>query len=67
MQRVYPNGTLILEHIQKTDEGILTCQAKGRQGQVSSRDLHLRVVGEFLSILSAHIQNSPNVHSLIIN
>ncbi|XP_035706898.1 Down syndrome cell adhesion molecule-like protein Dscam2 [Folsomia candida] len=44
MQRVYPNGTLILEHLQKTDEGILTCHAKGRQGQISSRDIHLRVV-----------------------
>ncbi|OXA47036.1 Down syndrome cell adhesion molecule-like protein Dscam2, partial [Folsomia candida] len=47
MQRVYPNGTLILEHIQKTDEGILTCHAKGRQEQISSRDIHLRVVGSF--------------------
>jgi hypothetical protein len=45
MQRVYANGSLIIEQIQKGDEGTLSCTAKGRQGQTSSGDIHLRVVG----------------------
>ncbi|ODN04431.1 Down syndrome cell adhesion molecule-like protein Dscam2 [Orchesella cincta] len=45
MQRVYPNGTLIIEHIQKgTDEGIFTCHARNRQGLSSSRDIQIKVI-----------------------
>lgn len=47
MQRVYPNGTLIIEHIQKgTDEGIFTCHAKNRQGLTSTRDIQIKVIGK---------------------
>ncbi|CAL8103483.1 unnamed protein product [Orchesella dallaii] len=45
MQRVYTNGTLIIEHIQKgTDEGIFTCHARNRQGLSSSRDIQIKVI-----------------------
>lgn len=47
-QRVFQNGSLIMENIQKGDEGILTCTAKGRQGSIASGDIHLRVVGKFI-------------------
>ncbi|XP_014256768.1 Down syndrome cell adhesion molecule-like protein Dscam2 [Cimex lectularius] len=44
-QRVYPNGTLIIEQAQKgTDGGTYTCQAQSRQKHIARRDVEVQVI-----------------------
>nr|CAD7399479.1 unnamed protein product [Timema cristinae] len=44
-QRVYPNGTLIIEHAQRqADAGSYTCQAQNRQKHTARRDVEVQVL-----------------------
>ncbi|KAL1500781.1 hypothetical protein ABEB36_006226 [Hypothenemus hampei] len=44
-QRVYPNGTLYVEHTQKgEDAGTYTCQAQNRQRNSARRDVEVQVI-----------------------
>lgn len=46
-QRVYTNGTLIIEQIQRQeDAGTYTCQAQNRQRHSARRDVEVQVIGE---------------------
>ncbi|KAF4524305.1 hypothetical protein B566_EDAN005361 [Ephemera danica] len=44
-QRVYPNGTLVIEHAQRyADAGTYTCQAQNRQKHSARRDVEVQVI-----------------------
>ncbi|PSN42210.1 hypothetical protein C0J52_11247 [Blattella germanica] len=44
-QRVYSNGTLIIEHAQRqADAGTYTCQAQNRQKHTARRDVEVQVI-----------------------
>ncbi|GLH07043.1 Down syndrome cell adhesion molecule-like protein Dscam2 [Gryllus bimaculatus] len=44
-QRVYPNGTLVIEHAQRAaDAGTYTCQAQNRQKHAHRRDVEVQVI-----------------------
>ncbi|XP_049816620.1 Down syndrome cell adhesion molecule-like protein Dscam2 [Schistocerca nitens] len=44
-QRVYPNGTLVIEHAQRqADAGTYTCQAQNRQKHTARRDVEVQVL-----------------------
>ncbi|XP_068083883.1 cell adhesion molecule Dscam1 [Anabrus simplex] len=44
-QRVYPNGTLLIEHAQReADAGTYTCQAQNRQKHTARRDVEVQVL-----------------------
>ncbi|XP_065344124.1 cell adhesion molecule Dscam1 isoform X3 [Cloeon dipterum] len=44
-QRVYPNGTLVIEHAQRpADAGTYTCQAQNRQKHLARRDVEVQVL-----------------------
>jgi hypothetical protein len=46
-QRVYSNGTLLIEHAQRpTDAGTYTCMAANRQKHSARRDVEVQVLGE---------------------
>jgi hypothetical protein len=46
-QRVYSNGTLIIEHAQRqADAGTYTCQAQNRQKHTARRDVEVQVIGD---------------------
>jgi len=46
-QRVYPNGTLVIEHAQRpADAGTYTCQAQNRQKHTARRDVEVQVLGK---------------------
>jgi hypothetical protein len=46
-QRVYPNGTLVIEHAQRqADAGTYTCQAQNRQKHTARRDVEVQVIGQ---------------------
>jgi len=46
-QRVYSNGTLVIEHAQRqADAGTYTCQAQNRQKHTARRDVEVQVIGE---------------------
>ncbi|XP_076760632.1 cell adhesion molecule Dscam2 isoform X4 [Xylocopa sonorina] len=43
-QEVFPNGTLVLHHVDKsTDHGAYTCTAKNQQGRSDSQTVHIEV------------------------
>lgn len=45
-QRVFPNGTLRVEQVQKqTDAGTYTCQARNKHKHTVRRDLEVQVLG----------------------
>lgn len=45
-QRVYANGTLVVELTQKgVDDGTYTCQAQNRQRNLARRDVEVQVIG----------------------
>lgn len=49
-QRVYTNGTLVIEQAQRqADAGTYTCQAQNRQKNSARRDVEVQVIGNFLS------------------
>ncbi|XP_054281239.1 cell adhesion molecule Dscam2-like [Macrosteles quadrilineatus] len=44
-QRVFPNGTLLLDNVQRDpDSGEYRCTAENKQGRTSSQQLHLSVI-----------------------
>lgn len=46
-QRVYGNGTLVVEMTQKgVDDGTYTCQAQNRQRNSARQDVEVQVIGE---------------------
>ena len=46
-QRVYPNGTLVIENVQRaSDQGTYTCVARNSQGYTSRGNLELQVMGK---------------------
>lgn len=46
-QRVFPNGTLVVEQTQRAeDAGTYTCQAANRQRHAARRDVELQILGE---------------------
>lgn len=46
-QRVYSNGTLVIEHAQRqADAGTYTCQAQNRQKHTARRDVEVQVIGQ---------------------
>lgn len=46
-QRVYSNGTLVIEHAQRqADAGTYTCQAQNRQKHTARRDVEVQVIGD---------------------
>lgn len=46
-QRVYANGTLVIEQTQKgVDDGTYTCQAQNRQRNSARRDVQVQVIGK---------------------
>lgn len=55
-QKVYSNGTLIIEQVQRqTDAGTYTCQAKNHHGHSSRRDIEIQVLSTCLLILIQYI------------
>lgn len=49
-QRVYSNGTLVIEHAQRQeDAGTYTCQAQNRQKHTARRDVEVQVIGQSAS------------------
>lgn len=49
-QKVYPNGTLVIEHTQReNDAGTYTCQAQNRQKHNARRDVEVMVLGNLFS------------------
>lgn len=51
-QRVYPNGTLVVEQTQKDeDAGTYTCQAKNGQRNTARRDVQVQVLGNSIDRL----------------
>ena len=52
-QRVYPNGTLIIEDVQRNeDAATYTCIARNEQGYSARNDLDVTVMGECTSFIS---------------
>lgn len=53
-QRVYGNGTLVVEMTQKgMDDGTYTCQAQNRQRNSARRDVEVQVIGKSILKLSS--------------
>lgn len=51
-QRVYSNGTLVIEHVQRqADAGTYTCQAQNRQKHSARRDVEVQVLGKLLNYI----------------
>ena len=47
--KVYMNGTLIIEQIEKTqDSGTYTCQAKNRHNNIARRNVEIQVISKFI-------------------
>lgn len=47
-QKVFPNGTLIIENVERNnDQATYTCVAKNAEGFVSRGGLEVQVMGEF--------------------
>ena len=47
-QQVFPNGTLIVENVQRSlDQGTYTCVAKNAQGFSAKGNLEVQVMGEW--------------------
>lgn len=47
-QQVFPNGTLIIENVQRSlDQGSYTCIAKNTQGFSAKGNLEVQVMGKF--------------------
>ncbi|XP_026677051.1 Down syndrome cell adhesion molecule-like protein Dscam2 [Diaphorina citri] len=45
-QKVFPNGTLLIENVQKDhDRGVYWCTATNKQGRSSSQNVHISVTG----------------------
>ncbi|XP_076760631.1 cell adhesion molecule Dscam2 isoform X3 [Xylocopa sonorina] len=65
-QEVFPNGTLVLHHVDKsTDHGAYTCTAKNQQGRSDSQTVHIEVkVPPKIDPFSfpANIQEGARVH-----
>lgn len=50
-QKVFPNGTLIVEQTQRgEDAGTYTCQASNRQRHAARKDVEVQILGEYLFI-----------------
>lgn len=48
-QKVFPNGTLIVEQTQRgEDAGTYTCQASNRQRHAARKDVEVQILGESL-------------------
>ena len=53
-QRVYPNGTLIIEDVQRNeDAATYTCIARNEQGYSARSDLDVTVMGMYFLIFKA--------------
>lgn len=53
-QRVYPNGTLVIEHAEReADAGTYTCQAQNRQKHIARRDVEVQVLGMIYNVHEA--------------
>lgn len=51
-QNVHPNGTLIVEAVERTsDQGRYTCVARNTQGYTARGDLDVQVMGEYTSFV----------------
>lgn len=51
-QQVFPNGTLIIENVQRSaDQGTYTCVAKNDQGFSAKGNLEVQVMGKSYSLL----------------
>lgn len=61
-QRVFPNGTLVIDHIQReADSGRYTCTAENRAGRRASRDVQINVFGEiYLGYIILFINHSSS-------
>lgn len=66
-QRVYGNGTLVVELTQKgVDDGTYTCQAQNRQRNLARRDVEVQVIGMYTTnyfgdIWSQHFLVPPKI------
>lgn len=50
-QQVFPNGTLIIENVQRSlDQGSYTCLAKNAQGFSAKGNLEVQVMGKFFYV-----------------
>lgn len=51
-QKVFPNGTLVIENVERTsDQAVYTCVAKNAQGYSARATLDLQVMGESLTFI----------------
>lgn len=51
-QKVFPNGTLIIENVERnSDQATYTCVAKNSEGYSARGALEVQVMGEFFNII----------------
>jgi hypothetical protein len=61
-QSVFPNGTLIIENVQRqSDAGTYTCVARNAQGYTSRGNLEVQVMGKITFLIS--FDSIPQVSS----
>ncbi|XP_021925400.1 Down syndrome cell adhesion molecule-like protein Dscam2 isoform X4 [Zootermopsis nevadensis] len=72
-QRVFPNGTLLLENVQSDpDRGIYRCTASNKQGRSATQTLPLNVIvppkiSPFAFQMDLHLGNRAGVQCLVTN
>lgn len=65
-QRVYSNGTLVIEHAQRqADAGTYTCQAQNRQKHTARRDVEVQVIGDLYQPVVISVHPSLNLSLLL--
>ena len=45
---VYNNGSLVIGHVSRSDDGSYTCTATSRRGLSASRSANVKVIGRYL-------------------
>lgn len=51
-QKVFPNGTLIIENVERnSDQASYTCVAKNAEGYSARKALEVQVMGKLISLL----------------
>lgn len=67
-QKVFPNGTLIIENVERTsDQATYTCVAKNAEGYSARGSLEVQVMGKFLKFFSmVNIAYQTNVDHQIV-
>jgi hypothetical protein len=55
-QKVFPNGTLIIENVERlSDQATYTCVARNAQGYSARGTLEVQVMGEYTFCYSTHL------------